>query len=464
MPANFFTVAGATATNAADSGIVTAVFPETAPITYTVTFNINGGSVVDAISNIVSGNTITAPTAPTKTGYTFAGWYKEPTYENEWDFALDAVTADITLYAKWTAYTPAPSGSGSGSSTPSAPVTETKSGENVPKSNIAQLISNDKTLTVKADNGAMLVFDTEALKGIDDQTSSAIRVEIKDVTPEYQETHSSKIVVSLKVHSKSSTISNFGGKVIVLLPYELKEGERAEDMTVWHLADDGTMTEIPCTYDPVTKLAAIKVTHFSLYVVGVQSVEPWVNPFTDVSESDWFYGAVEFANQKGLFMGTGATTFSPSSPMTRAMLWTVVGRLDGQTLTGSDAFEKARIWAMGAGITDGTNPDGNITREQIVTILWRYAGAPRTTGVLNKFSDAGSVSGYAAEAMAWAVENGIIVGSNGNSDAKGQRHSRTGGGNTAKIYYKYHKVDFTEMRVPQLRHSCFIEPENRPLV
>jgi hypothetical protein len=173
------------------------------------------------------------------------------------------------------------------------------------------------------------------------------------------------------------------------------------------------MTEIPCTYDPVTKLASFTVTHFSLYVVGVTDEKPWVNPFTDVYDSDWFYSAVAFASRNGLFTGTGADTFSPGSPMTRAMLWTVLGRLDGQTLSGSGVYEAARGWAMSKGITDGTSPGGNITREQLVTILWRYAGSPKAGGGLDKFSDAGSVSGYAAEAMAWAVENGIIEGAGG---------------------------------------------------
>lgn len=140
---------------------------------------------------------------------------------------------------------------------------------------------------------------------------------------------------------------------------------------------------------------------------------PWVNPFGDVSESDWFYDAVEYANENGLFAGTGADTFSPSAPMTREMLWTVLGRLDGQTMTGSDVFDAAKDWATEKGITDGSNPNGEITREQLVTILWRYAGSPAPTGNLDGFSDADSVADYAKLAMAWAVENGIVSGSIG---------------------------------------------------
>lgn len=99
--------------------------------------------------------------------------------------------------------------------------------------------------------------------------------------------------------------------------------------------------------------------------------------------------------------------------MTSAMLWTVLGRSNGQDLSGSNAFDVARSWAMNAGITDGTNPNGDINREQMATILWRYAGSPKTDGDLSKFSDAKNVSSFAYEAMVWAVEKGIINGSNG---------------------------------------------------
>lgn len=82
-------------------------------------------------------------------------------------------------------------------------------------------------------------------------------------------------------------------------------------------------------------------------------------------------------------------------------------------MTGSDVFDAAKDWATEKGITDGSNPNGEITREQLVTILWRYAGSPAPTGNLDGFSDADSVADYAKLAMAWAVENGIVSGSNG---------------------------------------------------
>ena len=70
-------------------------------------------------------------------------------------------------------------------------------------------------------------------------------------------------------------------------------------------------------------------------------------------------------------------------------------------------------WAKANGVSDGTNPTVNITREQLVTMLYRYAGSPKANGSLDSFSDAASVSSYAVNAMQWAVENGIVNGSNG---------------------------------------------------
>lgn len=144
------------------------------------------------------------------------------------------------------------------------------------------------------------------------------------------------------------------------------------------------------------------------------TVTLWKNPFVDVSDQNWFYGSVKFVLEKGLFFGTSDTTFSPNVPMTRAMLWTVLARLDGQNLSaGGSWYEKAQQWAKNKGLSDGFNPNDSITREQLVTMLWRYAGSPKPGGDLSRFSDADHVADYAKEAMAWAVEKGLIQGEGG---------------------------------------------------
>lgn len=97
--------------------------------------------------------------------------------------------------------------------------------------------------------------------------------------------------------------------------------------------------------------------------------------------------------------------------MTRAMLMTVLARFDGQDTTGGAVwYEKPMEWARENGISDGSDPDGSITREQLATMLWRYAGSPAGGGSLSSFGDSASVSAYALEAVRWAAGEGLISG------------------------------------------------------
>ena len=133
-------------------------------------------------------------------------------------------------------------------------------------------------------------------------------------------------------------------------------------------------------------------------------------PFTDVSANQWFYDAVAYVYTNGMMEGDSATTFNPDGRMTRAMFWAVLGRIDGATITGANWVETARSWAMAEGVSDGTNPNDYVTREMMVTMLWRYAGEPASEESLSAYTDAASVSDWAAEAMSWALETGVIEG------------------------------------------------------
>ena len=133
-------------------------------------------------------------------------------------------------------------------------------------------------------------------------------------------------------------------------------------------------------------------------------------PFVDVNSGDWFYEYVEYVYVNGLMEGDSSTTFNPNGTMTRAMLWAILARVDGETVTGTNWIETARTWAMANGVSDGENANGYVTREQLATMLWRYAGEPASNYSLGAYTDADSVSSWAEPAMRWAVENGIITG------------------------------------------------------
>lgn len=163
----------------------------------------------------------------------------------------------------------------------------------------------------------------------------------------------------------------------------------------------------------------------SLALAAILTVSTMILPagaagsrFTDVPEGHWAFESVEYAVDKGYFSGTSENTFSPDTTMTRAMLWTVLARMDDYTGTaGPDDpwYQNGRDWAMANGISDGTNPDGNLTREQFATMLYNFAkhtgkNTDKNNSVLNPYSDRGNIASYAVDAMAWAVTQGIISG------------------------------------------------------
>ena len=133
--------------------------------------------------------------------------------------------------------------------------------------------------------------------------------------------------------------------------------------------------------------------------------------YTDVSPYAWYAEAVEYVTVQGLMNGVGEGKFAPSATVTRAMVWTVLARMDGEnTEGGSTWYSKARTWAMENGVSDGANPEAAITREQLATMLYRYCGSPAVSGSLRGYADGSSVSDWAEDAMLWAIEQGLIEG------------------------------------------------------
>jgi len=193
-----------------------------------------------------------------------------------------------------------------------------------------------------------------------------------------------------------------------------------------------------CTENTTARITASSATTGQVdgyYLVGggVDAPAPHL-PFADVPGGAWFFKAIDYVYENELFTGTSATTFSPNSPMTRAMFVTVLHRLDGRPSTASGEgfsdvsnpsqyYYGAVRWANAnkivTGYTDGTfHPDVHVTREQMAAIMYRYAtykGRDQSvTGtVFDTFPDRTQVSGYAAHAMRWSVTWEIIRGSDG---------------------------------------------------
>ena len=149
--------------------------------------------------------------------------------------------------------------------------------------------------------------------------------------------------------------------------------------------------------------------------------------FTDVDLNAWYHEAVDYVLMNGLMQGMSDTEFAPNDNMTRAQLVTVLYRLAGapsveglenpfEDVADGQWYTDAVIWAANEGIVTGTSdvtftPANNVTREQLVTILYRYIGEPEAdTAVLETYDDVAEISEYAVDAFAWAVENGVITG------------------------------------------------------
>ena len=161
----------------------------------------------------------------------------------------------------------------------------------------------------------------------------------------------------------------------------------------------------------------------------VETEEPVDEPFLDVNESDWFYDAVAYAYENGIMDGVGGNRFAPNSETTRAQLVTILYRMEGQPAVSGDLpftdveagtwYTNAVVWAAQNGIVNGVGddtfaPGNDLTREQLVTILYRYAEAKgydvSASADLAGYPDGEEIQAYAREAMAWAVAENIIQG------------------------------------------------------
>lgn len=326
--------------------------------TVTVSFNSNGGTAVPS-QTVERGGVATEPAAPSRSGYHFAGWYADGNLTQLWNFS-QPVNDDMTLYAKWDAVSPG----GSGSTRYTVSVEDT-------------------------DNGSVKVSPTRASKG------SAVTVTVKP-----------------------------------------NEGYELDELTVTDKNGDSVKLTDKGDGKYTFKMPASKVTVEAVFTAA----EAEGLPFTDVTSGDWFYDAVAYVYDKGMMEGTTDTTFAPTMNLTRGMiaqvLYNLEERPEGHGAAGFPDvaagawYADAVNWAAARGIVKGYDigafgPEDSVTREQLAAILYRYAqvkGYDTTQGgmAVREFSDSASISDWAQEAMAWAVNAQVLSGKgNGVLDPQG---------------------------------------------
>jgi hypothetical protein len=253
------------------------------------------------------------------------------------------------------------------------------------------------TVKVGAVSVALDKTAMEAVKTVGGETPilSATPVAAKDLPADLQ---SATKAYDFKVSGKGV---NFGdGSAVVSVPYTKTDSTKA--VAVYHIDANGNKTRV---YDVTLAGGKLNIPTAGWSTYAVMEVKPLA--FTDVKESDWFYGSVAYALDNHLFKGTSAAAFSPKATMTRQQMWMVLARMAGKTPA---TMTDARNWAVTGKVSDGSNSASAVTREQFVTLLWRAAGSPKATKDMSGYTDFASVSAYAKDAMIWAVANDIVSG------------------------------------------------------
>ena len=367
--------------------------------TYSITFNTDGGTIKgNYVTGYSYGEGAVLPTDVEKSGYTFAGWY-----DNE-ELTGSAVTAisdteygDKTYYAKWTAntYSVKLHLNGGNLADGVSDITAYTYGNSIELPDRSEIVRSGYMFSGwYADEG----FKDGPYTEISSTDSGNKEFYARWTMYNIPNTHAITVIDpangSLKVNP-----SNGSAGTLITVTATPDKGYELAYITVDGERITGSTFRMP-DHD---------VTVSALFV-------PVSFPFTDVKSGDWFYDAVAYVYANGLMDGTSATTFEPNANMTRAMVWAILARIDGETVTGADWASAARTWAMAGGVSDGTDPNGPVTREQFATMLYRYAAAKgcdvsigESTNILS-YADFASISEYAIPAMQWACGSGIVTG------------------------------------------------------
>jgi hypothetical protein len=277
--------------------------------------------------------------------------------------------------------------------------------------------------TLKIENSiATVTFDHDTIAGIaenkrDDEVVKIIVTKVDTVvaaeaslTDEQKEIVGENFVIDLTVKVGNVVIHNFKGEVTVVVPFTPPKSTPEKDydlLTVYFVDDEGKLTEIGgVTFDAKAKTMTFKTKHFSKFMIS-----EWVNPFSDVPRDAWYYKSVRFGVSRELVTGSDGK-FLPMLNSSRATMITLLAKLSGYDATGSEPwYDKAMQWGVTVGITDGTNPTNNITREQLFQLLYNFSKMPTVPRYdLSTYVDAPDIHDWALPGMEWAVSTGLVTG------------------------------------------------------
>ena len=281
---------------------------------------------------------------------------------------------------------------------------ETKSETKTDKNGVTSGTETTKTTTANGSTGMTVT----TIENGESKTEAAAKVSGKAV----EDAKKNGEAVKAPVEVEATRNSNTAPTVKVELPKSA--GETKVEIPVSN-ATPGTVAVLvhPDGTEEIVKNSVPTENGIQLTVDGSATVKIIDNSKGFIDTQDhWAKDAIDFVSARGLVNGMSATIYAPNNSTTRAQLWTLLARQNDANLNGGNTwFENAQNWAKAKGISDGANPNGTINRAQMVTMLWRAAGQPVAGGAAS-FTDV-SADSYYAQAVSWAVENGITTGVGG---------------------------------------------------
>ena len=384
--------------------------------TFAVTFDTKGGSTVP-VENVLNGQKATKPADPTRAGYTFGGWYKEETCTNPYEFTTPVQNA-LTLYAKWTINQ----------------YTITFKPEN-----------GDKDTTITQDYGTAVTAPANPTRtgytfaGWDREIPATMPAENMTVTARWTAVGSgssgSSGGSSREDWEPSYAVSTLGKTENGTVSVNTKNARQGDRVTLTAKADPGHVLETLTVLDgkgkalPLTDkgggMFTFTMPNGQVEVKAVFAAEVKTAPFRDVPVDAYYYDAVKWAAEKGITTGQADGLFGSDRSCTRAQIITFLWRATGSPVVNyamemgdvsADAYYAEAVrWALSRGITSGTgggafSPDDACTRAQAVTLLARALSTK--AGSAANFTDV-PADAYYAQAVSWAVENGITTGVGG---------------------------------------------------
>ncbi len=273
-------------------------------------------------------------------------------------------------------------------------------------------------------DGVEVNIPAERLKEFQKISSKGIRLNVKDIGKDEIKDRKNivirKDVLAFSITEQSGNeikgIQNTG--MMLSIPYKLKEKEDSSEINAYFLSESGGLTKIQNSYYDLNKKAVVVIVDklSGKIVIGHKSpIKILAYDSRNIHFSDmdkhWAKSAVQQAVERGLFTGVKKNTFAPDAKMTRAMLFNALYKMSGENYPTGDVWYASGVnFVKAKGISDGSDPNGKITREQLVLMLYNYAGSPKIKGTLPFYRDSAKISSYAKEAFVWAIQNNYISG------------------------------------------------------